>query len=251
MSLHCNRDPAAGGRGGSCAPRWRWCRGCPRGPGEKGAAPASPCPGLPSTCKRPEAGLSPARGGYNTPGRGGGQGEPAQPHPRPRPRPPRALTFARPPPGRSPSPVQGRAAPLLRGQTPSGEAVRAGDGGALLPGGPRRPAVTTGLGLGASALGAGHGCGAGGGGGVRWRRGGDRWQRRRRCPSNRSSARGLPATPLAGPPRRWPSRGQWAAPRAPPRGTTRGRGRSPAIPRAGQHRPRSLLALLNLRPHFN
>lgn len=225
--------------------------GLSSGAGGEGGCPCLALPGSPLHLQEAGGWSLPCPGGLQHPGAGGGQGEPAQPHPRPRPRPPRALTFARPPPGRSPSPVQGRAAPLLRGQTPSGEAVRAGDGGALFPGGPRRPAVTTGLGLGASALGAGHGCGAGGGGGVRWRRGGDRCQRRRRCPSNRSSARGLPATPLAGPPRRWPSRGQWAAPRAPPRGTTRGRGRSPAIPRAGQHRPRSLLALLNLRPHFN
>lgn len=140
--------------------------------------------------------VSPLPGEVQHPGRGG-LGEPAQPHPRPRPRPPCALTFARPPPGRSPSPVQGRAAPLLRGQTPSGEAVRAGGGGALFSGGPRRPAVPAGLG--ATALGAGHGCGAGGGEGVRWRRGAT-------VANAAAVALATEAAPAGAPPRHWPAR---------------------------------------------
>lgn len=62
--------------------------------------------------------------------------------------------FARPPPGRGPSPVQGLAAPVLRAQTPPGAGVRAGGGGAVLPG---VPAVLGGLGQAAAAVGAGHG----------------------------------------------------------------------------------------------
>lgn len=70
---------------------------------------------------------------------------------------------SRPPPGRSPSPVQDQTAPFLWAQTPPGEAGRAGGGGALLLGGPGRPAVPAGLGPGpgrAAAPGAVHGGGA-------------------------------------------------------------------------------------------
>lgn len=124
---------------------------------------------------------------------------------------------SRPPPDRSPSPARDQTAPFLRAQTPPGEAGQAGGGGALLLGGPGRPTIPAGLCPGpgrAAAPGAVHG-----GGAVR----GDRCQRRCRCLGNRSSARGRPATPLAGSPRRWPRRGQWAAPRQRPRPAPRPR----------------------------